>query len=187
MKTEKKHNLKSPRLKLIINQLQSAYNGDPWYGSSLSLILELVDPGIVFNPQKNGAHSIAELLSHIITYREFAIRRLQGDHEYLPDQVSSFNWKQYTTRRQNAYEELLNRFHTSQKCLASLLRNLDDSILDQTVACKLYSFNYLLNGIIQHDLYHFGQISYINRMYKTGDHELPGYKVFSYESLSSTK
>ena len=62
----------------IGKQLERTYSGDPWHGPSLRSVLEGID-GVQANARPvPGAHSIAELAAHILTWREETLRRLEG-------------------------------------------------------------------------------------------------------------
>lgn len=185
-------NASSSELERIVNQLELIYGGDPWYGSSIKQILESVNPDRVYERPGAGVHSIAELAAHMITWREFVKMRLRGNAEYLPDQEGSFDWKRWYPEPGNAWNALKNKLAENQQYLLTLLSQNDDTLLNRVVANKPYSFQYLLNGIIQHDLYHLGQISYIHKMHQTKNHTVNtggsyDFRVFSYENLSLLK
>lgn len=181
-------------LKQIEKQLALIYDGDPWYGESIRTVLEETDPALVFNFPGNGVHSIAELLTHMLAWREFTEQRLKGEIDYLPEQDQTFRWKQLTTDKGRLWEILQSRFHANQHTLLTLLRHHDDSLIEQKVAGKSYTFGYLLTGLLQHDIYHLGQIVYIQRMLEKKSPDLTtagflrySYKIFPYESLALQK
>lgn len=156
--------MSNTELTSIIRQLDQAFDKDPWYGKSIHSVLESVDPNQVFDPPAPDVHSIAELLAHIITYREFTVRRLAGDEDFLPDQEESFRWELRYPKRENAWPLLKNQLAEGHQKLMEQLNHHDDRLLERAVAGKPYSFRYLLNGILQHDLYHLGQIALIQKI-----------------------
>lgn len=185
-------NTSSHALKQIASHLNNIFDGDPWYGRPMRDILESTDPGLVFTSPAGGTHTIAELVAHMITWREFAIRRMEGDTEYLPDQEGSFDWKRFSHLQTDAWNVLMNRLKSSQRLLLTLLHQSDDSLLEHQVAGKPYTFRYLLQGIIEHELYHLGQIAYINRMHEEKARRRSGFlrysfRIFPYEKLSLLK
>lgn len=104
-----------------------------------------------------------------------------------PTKRGVFDWKRWYPEPGNAWNALKNKLAENQQYLLTLL-----SQNDRVVANKPYSFQYLLNGIIQHDLYHLGQISYIHKMHQTKNHTVNtggsyDFRVFSYENLSLLK
>lgn len=184
----------SSSLKQIERQLDLVYDGDPWYGSSIRTVLESVDPAMVFNFPANGGHSIAELLAHMLAWREFAERRLKGEDDYLPDQEQTFNWDRFSNDKERFWGITRNRLHANQQTLLALLRQHDDSLLQREVAGKPYTFGYLLTGLVQHDVYHLGQIVYIQRLLEEKNRNLPmgsflrySYRIFPFESLALQK
>lgn len=60
---------KANATEIIKEQLKLIYNGDPWYGDSITSVLNSVDPKLIFDSPGNGLHSIAELTAHMLTYR----------------------------------------------------------------------------------------------------------------------
>ncbi len=184
--------ISTSELNRIINQLDQAFDKDPWYGKSITSILDSVDPDLALDTPTPGLHSIAELVAHIITWREFAEKRLRGDTNYLPDQEKSFHWQQRFPEKSDAWKRLKDQLTESHQKLLSLLHENDDSLLNQSVAGKPYNFRYMLNGIIQHDLYHIGQITLIRKMLETKSTPKPGFlkyscRIFPYEKLSRQK
>lgn len=179
-------------LKQLTGRLSENFEGDPWYGNSVLSILGSVDPGFVFIAPGTGTHSIAELVAHMISWRAFAVHRLQGDDEFLPEQEETFDWKRFSARRANAWRVLLDHLKSNQKLLLDLARQNDDSLLERKVAGKSYTYRYLLQGILDHDLYHLGQIAYIHKMLQTTYNPKNSlfqysFRVFPYEDLCSQK
>lgn len=176
----------------IINQLELVFDKDPWYGKSMVSILESVNQKWVYKAPVKGVHSIAELLEHIITWRELAEKRLDGDNKFAPDQEASFNWKKRFPKKATAWEYLLKEFAAGHQKLIAQLRQKDDSLLDEPVEGRPYTYRHLLNGITHHYLYHIGQISLINRMmqekYQPESGILRyGYRVFPFDGMSRMK
>lgn len=184
--------MSTSELASIINQFDQVFDNDPWYGNSIDTILGSVDPDIVLDAPAPGIHSIAELVSHMITWREFAEKRLQGNDQYLPDQKESFSWRKQYPERDKAWVFLRQQLATGQRNLLTLLHQSDNCLLDLKVPGTSYSYRDLLNGIIQHDLYHIGQISLIGKMHQGRQLSNPkfpdyNYRLFSFENLSLIK
>lgn len=148
----------------IEKQLTLIYDGEPWYGNSIKKVLESVNPDCIFDSPGKGMHSIAELVTHMIAYRKFAEERLQGDTDDPPEQEETFNWKNLAAPKNRFWETAVKQLQINQKNLCRLLEQADDALPDQTVPGKSYTFQYMLEGIVRHDLYHLGQIVYINKL-----------------------
>jgi hypothetical protein len=71
---------------------------------------------------------------------------------------SDNDWKDNITLREIGWESLKNLFYESTVVLINALKNQDDTFLETPFPDTEYNFHYLIEGIIQHDLYHLGQI-----------------------------
>jgi uncharacterized damage-inducible protein DinB len=58
----------------------------------------------------------------------------------------------------------LEQLEETQSELIEVLQQQKDDLLLETIPGKEYNYRQLLNGIIHHDIYHIGQIAYLNKM-----------------------
>ena len=152
------------RVNLFINKYDKVYKGSPWYGNSLMSILNKVDPGKVFvKPSGKKTNSIAEITAHIIGWREFLLSRLSEKHEFKLTQKDTFNWKRIDKNEKTAWKNLLREMDVVQNEIIKILNNSDDDILNLKVRDRKFKIKYLLDGVIQHDIYHIGQIAALNK------------------------
>ncbi len=176
----------------IKNELDHIYGDDPWYGGSIKAVLDSLNPTFAFHSPGYGMHSVAELVAHMISWREFAEQRLAGNNEYLPDQEQTFNWKRFSPKKKMAWEIMKNRLQSNQQALLGKLEQADNSLLHRKVPGKPYTFYYMLMGILQHDVYHLGQIVYIHKLLNKKKGIRAGvlnysFRVFPYEVLAKQK
>ena len=63
------------------------------------------------------------------------------------------------------WKEAIDNFKQSQQALVEAVKNFSDPRLTELVPSKTHKYTYytLLHGIIQHDVYHLGQIAYIKK------------------------
>ncbi len=146
----------------IAGQLQDAYNGDPWFGKSITSLLAEVDESVVFE-KPGGQHSILELLWHMVIWREFTISRLQPSDKLL-NYFEENDWRVLDHSNKALWQEGLQQLDQTQNHLLEILRLQNDSLLEKIVSERSYNFKKLLFGIIQHDIYHLGQIAYLNKL-----------------------
>ena len=183
--------LKIGRIENIKTQLELIYSGDPWYGNSIKSVMSSVNPELIFDSPESNMHSIAEIVAHMLAYRNFTEDRLKGSMKGPPKQEETFDWRRFTPDKTIVWEIMINRLDSSHENLLTLLNQHGDSILDQKVTGKSYSFGYLLTGILQHDLYHLGQIVYVNKLLGKSsarrDRLTYDSKIFSYESMIHVK
>lgn len=149
----------------IIAQLKDAYEGDPWFGKSALKLLGEVDETTAYE-KPGGQHSTLELLWHMITWREFTIDRLQHSPQMQLAYFEEMDWRELDHNDMTLWPQGLERLQETQRQLQDLLAAQTDELLDQTVRERTYTFRKLLYGIIQHDIYHLGQIAYIQKLLK---------------------
>lgn len=152
------------RINKIISNFKTVYASEPWYGDSLQSILKNVNPKTIFSKAGENSHSIAELLAHIIDCRDFTLRSISGDDNSELSQTKSFNWKRIDNNENTAWQSLLGALEKNQNEILNILQQSGDDLLDEKVHGKNYNNDFLLEGIIQHDIYHIGQISILNRI-----------------------
>lgn len=181
-------------LKSFSEQLGLIYDGDPWYGPSIRTVFESVSKDHLFESPDKTTHSIAELIAHMIAWRKFVVDKLREQPIPPPQQEQTFNWRLLAKKKKNVLEVLHHTFETSQQELLQQMNGKDDGILPTKVPGKPYSFHYLLQGVIHHDLYHLGQIVYIQRILTNNNHDLPAgsllrysYRIFPFENLALQK
>ena len=148
----------------IAAQLEEAYEGDPWFGKSVTALMKEVDEANVFQRPGNQ-HSILELIWHMVNWKEFTISRLHDSTKPL-GYFEENDWRQLDHSNKSLWEEGCKALDDTQRQLISLLKVQEDSILETIVPGRDYQYKNLLYGIIQHDVYHLGQIAYINKLLK---------------------
>ncbi|GAA4307548.1 DinB family protein [Compostibacter hankyongensis] len=151
------------QIRHLIHDLQNTYAGDPWYGDSVTKILGDITPDIAFARPLPGRHAIAELLAHLVGWREFLNRRLQGDARFAIAQTESFDWTRTHPDPEKAWPMLLEALESGQQQIIAGLEQADDTLLDTQVPGRNYDFRQLIQGVIHHDIYHAGQIAILKK------------------------
>jgi len=148
----------------IADQLRRAFDGEAWHGDSLTEILEGVTAARAAAHPIAGAHSIWELVLHIAAWDGAVLRRLGGvavelsDAENFPavSEASEAAWRKAVAEVRRVHGELV-----------AAVSALPDSRLGDSVPGKEgehYTFYYMLHGVVQHELYHAGQIALLKKM-----------------------
>ncbi len=154
------------KVELLTKKIEKVYNSSPWYGNSIKSILNDVDSKTAFTKAARNIHTIAELVVHIITWREFVISKIKGDNDFKLTQKLSFDWKRIDRNEKTAWKSLLDALEINQSEILSTLKKLDDDFLKLPVRRRRYNVEFLIEGGIQHDIYHLGQISLLKKMIK---------------------
>jgi uncharacterized damage-inducible protein DinB len=148
----------------IADQLRRAFEGEAWHGDSVLEILKGVSAErAAARPIKNG-HTIWELVLHIAAWDGAVRRRMGGvavtlsDAENFPPvrDTSEAAWGKALAEVRHVHEELM-----------AAVRAMTDTRLYERVPGKEgahYTFYYMLHGVVQHELYHAGQIALLKKM-----------------------
>jgi uncharacterized damage-inducible protein DinB len=147
-------------IQYLVSQLQESYNGDPWFGRNAEKLLGEVTETLAFQ-KPNGQHSIAELVWHMVNWREFVISRFKKDETKDLHYFEANDWRQLDHSDRSLWQQSLHKLNETQELLINILQDQSDSSLDKTVEERTYNYRNLLNGIVQHDIYHLGQIAYL--------------------------
>jgi uncharacterized damage-inducible protein DinB len=132
----------------LLDQLERAYDGEAWLGMP---VRELLD-GVAFRTAAArpiaGGHTIWELVAHITYWLDAAARRLGGE---AVDPVN------------DAWEAALTALEASHQRLLAAVGALAESDLEGPVPGHDYTRYVLVHGVLQHTLYHAGQIALLKR------------------------
>jgi uncharacterized damage-inducible protein DinB len=148
----------------IADQLRRAFSGDAWHGDSVFEILEDVNAAQAAAHPSKKAHSIWELVLHIAAWDSAVLRRLGGAAVELSD---AENFPPVTDASEAEWRKALADVRRVHEALVAAVAALPDSRLDQIVPGKKsahYTFYYMLHGVVQHELYHAGQIALLKKM-----------------------
>ena len=148
-------------VKRIAGQLHASLTGPAWHGPSLLEILDGTTADEARRRPVAAAHSMAEIVPHVTAWMSAAERRLAGESVELegdadwPPVSDDFDWSGAVQKLRDAAESLGVR-----------IRTLSDSDLD-TIRVRSYGHEYsayvLLHGVVQHNLYHAGQLALLKK------------------------
>lgn len=143
-------------IKNIIRQLNEIQGGSLWFDQCFKEKIGGLSEEEAFTRPIPQVHSVAEHISHILEWRKECLLRFKGERTELMH--SPDDWKDNDTLRKTGWPGLKNLFYESTVTLIKALESQDDTYLETMFADTDYNFHYIIEGIIQHDLYHLGQI-----------------------------
>lgn len=143
--------------------LDTVYAGSPWYGDSITDIFTAITPEMVGIRLTDGGHSIIELVHHMAAWREFAVEMLMGNTDFRIEINSLDDWRIIAHPAPDDWADACKRLDDSQQKLLEALRGFPDKRLTEAVPERPFSFDFLLLGVVQHDVYHLGQITLLRR------------------------
>ena len=142
----------------LADQIRRAFEGEAWHGDSVLEILEDIDAKTAAAKPVPNAHSIWEILLHIAAWDDAIIRRAHGKVVKLSD---AENFPAVADHRETAWQAAISKVKSKHEELVKTVAAFPDSRLQEQVPGKTesyYNFYYMFSGIVQHELYHAGQI-----------------------------
>lgn len=149
----------------LIRRIENNNTGQPWFGRPVYNILEKVKSKNVYKKPNGTEHTMADLLYHMITWAGFTLKRIEGDKNMDLAAFEKMDWREINPKT-HTWKNGLAEFKSIQRKILGLLKKKDDSFLKQIVDYRQYNFRFLINGMIEHNIYHLGQIAYLNNMLK---------------------
>ncbi|TRO67240.1 DinB family protein [Christiangramia sabulilitoris] len=151
----------------IIRAMSETFEGQPWYGDSVMRKLENVPYVIGYKTCIPESHSVAQIVGHLIAWKKFAAKKMSGCKDCHLEKDSEEDWPNIDVHSREEWEELKRELVAAQSSIYEILNEQeDDSFLQKKVDGKDYDFGALLKGLIQHDIYHLGQIGLIESQLK---------------------
>jgi uncharacterized damage-inducible protein DinB len=142
------------------DQLERAYDGEAWLGMPVRELLN----GVSFRtaaarPIARG-HTIWELVTHITYWLDAAARRLGGE---AVDPVNDADWPAMPSPSAAGWKAALAALEAGHRRLLAAVAALAESDLEGPVPGHDYTRYVLVHGVLQHTLYHAGQIALLKR------------------------
>lgn len=131
-----------------------------WYGPSLAELLARITPEHAVTKPEGGTHSIRELLQHLLLWNE----RIRKTNETCP--MPKWEAEKEWGEAPIPWNELLERWNKSRDLLEERLRNFPVEDLGKQTPGRTYPYEFLLHGIVQHTIWHSGQIAMVHSMVK---------------------
>ncbi len=147
----------------IADQLRRAVEGEAWHGPSLGEVLDGVTAKQAAATPVAGAHSIWELTLHIGVWANACRRRMAGERVKVKPEE---DWQNIPDSSDAAWQHARERSFAELHTLVDAIAKFDDAhLFDQVLnqEGQPYSIWFTLHGIVQHTLYHAGQIALLKK------------------------
>jgi len=144
----------------ILDQYDRAMNGDAWHGDPVWKILDGISAEQAGCRVHPNAHTIWELVAHMTFWETEVYRRLNGLPARSPAEL---NFPAMREKNAENWNSTLAEFRRSNAEFRQALSQLDVSRLDQTTPGGEKSTYVEVHGVIQHSLYHAGQIALLRK------------------------
>ena len=144
----------------IANSFTDTLTSQPWFGRSVYELLEEVDESKVHTKPNGTEHSMIELLWHMNVWAEFTLANLEKRSSKELKAIEENDWRDIDPKK-HTWKAGLEQLKTTHAKIIELLNQSDDRFLSDMVPNRSYNFHYMLKGLVQHNIYHIGQVAYL--------------------------
>jgi uncharacterized damage-inducible protein DinB len=151
----------------LVDQLEREHSGEPWHGQPLGDILSGITHRQAAARPIAGGHTIWEIVLHLTAWKHEVRKRLagapagapsEGDWPVPPSPAGADEWRDALAALDEAHHALV----------AVVARIPDAQLFDRTNdprvdAESADTYFQLVQGTLQHDIYHSGQIALLKK------------------------
>ncbi|MGE5176630.1 MAG: DinB family protein [Hyphomicrobiales bacterium] len=144
----------------IADQHRRAYDGEAWHGPAVFEVLADVDAARAAARPVAGAHTIWELVLHVRTWEDAVHQRLRGRAAKVTPEE---DWPPVRETTPAAWKRALAALRETHDALNRDIEAVSDDRLDEAVPGAKTTIYQLLHGVVQHALYHAGQMALLKK------------------------
>jgi uncharacterized damage-inducible protein DinB len=144
----------------IAEQARKMFHGGAWHGPSVLEVLADVDAHVAASHPIPEAHSIWELVLHLIATQAVLLRRIRG--ETAGQQTEDF-WPAVPPASEAAWAETVERLKRQEAELQQAMATFPEERLDGLLTAVGSSAYNNFHGHVQHNAYHAGQITLLKK------------------------
>jgi uncharacterized damage-inducible protein DinB len=144
----------------ITDQARKMFAGDAWHGPSVTEVLADVDADTAASHPIPGAHSIWELVLHLVATQAVLLRRIHGETAGL--KTEEF-WPAVPPVSEAAWAETVERLKQQDAELRQEIGAFPEERLDGRLTAEGSSAYNNFHGYVQHNAYHAGQIALLKK------------------------
>ena len=150
----------------LYQNLEHVLSGEAWYGKPVYTIIEQVSFEAAYEKPAGAAHNIAEIVLHMLSWTEEAMDRMNGLPAGAP---SSGDWPETGAPDERKWQYYVSDLKLVNVNLLNVIRNFpeeewNENIVDTRENAYPTTYKELVHGLIQHQVYHAGQIAILNRI-----------------------
>ncbi|RFZ82989.1 hypothetical protein DYU05_12610 [Mucilaginibacter terrenus] len=148
--------------------LESVLYGDPWYGPKTYDILSSIALEMAYELPEGSVHSIAGIMLHMLSWTQEVTARMNGK---LAGEPSGGDWPDPGTPDEHKWQQLLSSFKLANVTLAGEIMKFPEDKWSAPTNDERnpalgtgVTYSELIEGLIQHHIYHSGQIALLKRL-----------------------
>ena len=157
---------------IIADELQASLNKalahDPWYGPSTYDVIDRVSFEAAYEKPSGSVHNIAGILLHMLGWTQEVAKRMDGQ---IAGDPAGGDWPDPGPPDADKWERLKADFKLSNAALTNTIQNFPNDKWNEPISDyrfsdtgKGVSYKEMIEGLIQHHIYHSGQIALLNRI-----------------------
>ena len=148
----------------LADDLRRAFRGDAWHGPSLGELIAHLTPEEAMQRPIPTAHNIWELVLHITSWSNIALRRINGGQVEAYDGEDWPEVHEFTQARWDAAKDSIGE---SYERLSEVVVGMTDDDLTANAPQSTRSVAAMVSGVAQHAAYHGGQIAVLRKIVST--------------------
>jgi hypothetical protein len=153
-----------PRIALLLEILDQAFDQRGWHGTTLRGSLRGVTPTEALWRPGRGRHNVWELAIHAAYWKYAVRRRLAGDSAGSFERTPS-NWPAIPDPPDGkAWKKDIALLSLEHARLREVVAGLTSADLERRSPKGVWTYAEEIHGVAAHDLYHTGQIQLIKRL-----------------------
>jgi uncharacterized damage-inducible protein DinB len=147
-------------------ELEKVLLGRPWYGTGIYDTIAKVSFEAAYEKPPGSVHNIAEIVLHMVAWTEEVMDRMNGMTAGVP---TSGDWPETGKPEEQKWQNYVDDLKLVNVNLIRIIQDFpdeqwDEPIDDQRGDRPVVTYEALINGLIQHHIYHAGQIALLNRI-----------------------
>jgi hypothetical protein len=157
-----------PRIELLLEVMDQAFDRKGWHGTTLRGALRGVTPAQALWRPGPDRHNVWELTVHA-AYWKYAVRRRLADEATGSFQRKPSNWPDIPDPPDlKAWKRDIAMLEAEHAQLRRVVSGLSAADLERRSPKGVWTYAEEIHGIAAHDLYHTGQIQLIKRLMPAG-------------------
>jgi hypothetical protein len=105
-----------------------------------------------------------DLIWHMNTWAEFVLGSLENRTVEQMKEIEANDWRTIDPKIHTWQKGVEQLKATHSKIIELLGQKVDDNFLSEIVPTRKFNYRFMLNGLVQHNIYHLGQVAYIKKM-----------------------
>lgn len=145
----------------IAKQLQRTFQGRAFHGPTIEEALEGVSAKTAAAKTPGGAHNIWQIVLHVTFWQDTVRRWLQGE-AVRPGPGD--DWPEVRDKSEDSWQLAQRDLRRSNEQLRDEVMLLDEARLEEPIFEGMSKTYVAVHGILQHNIYHAGQVSLLKKI-----------------------